>query len=159
MPRPKPALGFLPLELAVRSGLRSQSNRDVARALGVDERVVYRYRRTGLQTTTADRFCARVGITPYEVWPDWEQVVAAAAAAQRVPRPALDPVEARVLAAVASGDGYRDIARSMSYSEAYVRTLLTRVNLALGSNNRAHAAAMGVALRVIRRDGYEFVPA
>jgi DNA-binding NarL/FixJ family response regulator len=67
----------------------------------------------------------------------------------------VSPLEAKVLAGVASGATNEEIARALGYSVHYVKDLLEAVRGRLGAKDRAHAAALAVSLRLIRpaRDG------
>lgn len=67
----------------------------------------------------------------------------------------VSPLEAKVLAGVASGATNDEIARALGYSVHYVKDLLEAVRHRLGAKDRAHAASLAVSLRLIRpaRDG------
>lgn len=67
----------------------------------------------------------------------------------------VSPLEAKVLAGVASGATNDEIARALGYSIHYVKDLLEAVRHRLGAKDRAHAASLAVSLRLIRpaRDG------
>jgi DNA-binding CsgD family transcriptional regulator len=67
----------------------------------------------------------------------------------------VSPLEAKVLAGVASGATNEEIARALGYSVHYVKDLLEAVRGRLGAKDRAHAASLAVSLRLIRpaRDG------
>ncbi|HEV7886591.1 MAG TPA: LuxR C-terminal-related transcriptional regulator [Acidimicrobiales bacterium] len=67
----------------------------------------------------------------------------------------VSPLEAKVLAGVASGATNDEIARALGYSVHYVKDLLEGVRHRLGAKDRAHAASLAVSLRLIRpaRDG------
>lgn len=67
-------LPFEPLErLIPREGVEPNRALEVAQALGVSERAVFRYRRVGLLPATADRLACRIGLTPELIagWEDW----------------------------------------------------------------------------------------
>jgi len=67
----------------------------------------------------------------------------------------VSPLEAKVLAGVASGATNEEIARALGYSVHYVKDLLEAVRGRLGAKGRAHAASLAVSLKLIRpaRDG------
>jgi DNA-binding NarL/FixJ family response regulator len=67
----------------------------------------------------------------------------------------VSPLEAKVLAGVASGATNDEIARALGYSVHYVKDLLEGVRHRLGAKDRAHASSLAVSLRLIRpaRDG------
>lgn len=59
-------------------------------------------------------------------------------------------LEAKVLAEVASGSTNDDIAERLGYSPNYIKDVLASARERLGAKDRAHAAAMAVALRLVR---------
>lgn len=69
-------------------------------------------------------------------------------------------LEALVLAEVASGSTNDEIAERLDYSPNYIKDVLASARERLGAKDRAHAAAMAVALRLVRpsSDG-RFAPA
>lgn len=63
---------FEPLErLIPRQGIEPNRALEVAEALGVSQRAVFRYRKTGLLPATADRLACHIGICPENVWEAW----------------------------------------------------------------------------------------
>lgn len=111
------------------------------------------------------RLCLHKGAPP-------ESMVAACLAAARgeewagpgavrpLARHHLTYLEAQVLAEVASGSTNEEIAERLGYSPNYVKDVLASARNRLGAKDRAHAAAMAVALRLVRpsSDG-RFAPA
>lgn len=101
-----------------------------------------------------------------------ESVVAAVVAARRgerwygpgavrpLARHHLGYLEAKVLAEVASGSTNDQIADRLGYSANYIKDVLASARDRLGARDRAHAAALAVALRLVRpgSDG-RFAPA
>lgn len=69
-------------------------------------------------------------------------------------------LEAQVLAEVASGSTNDDIAERLGYSPNYIKDVLASARERLSAKDRAHAAALAVALRLVRpgSDG-RFAPA
>lgn len=59
-------------------------------------------------------------------------------------------LESRVLAEVASGSTNDEIAGRLGYSANYIKDVLASARERLGARDRAHAAAMAVALRLVR---------
>ncbi|MBI2169246.1 MAG: response regulator transcription factor [Actinobacteria bacterium] len=59
-------------------------------------------------------------------------------------------LEAQVLAEVASGSTNDDIAERLGYSPNYIKDVLASARERLSAKDRAHAAAMAVALRLVR---------
>lgn len=72
----------------------------------------------------------------------------------------LSYLEAQVLAEVASGSTNDDIAARLGYSPNYIKDVLVSARERLSARDRAHAAALAVALRLVRpgSDG-RFAPA
>lgn len=72
----------------------------------------------------------------------------------------LSYLEAQVLAEVASGSTNDEVAERLGYSPNYVKDILASARRRLGARDRAHAAAIAVALRLVRpgTDG-RFAPA
>lgn len=87
---------------------------------------------------------------------DW----AGPGAVQPLSRHHLTYLEAQVLAEVASGSTNDDIAERLGYSPNYIKDVLASARERLDARDRAHAAAMAVALRLVRpgSDG-RFAPA
>jgi DNA-binding CsgD family transcriptional regulator len=74
--------------------------------------------------------------------------------------PLLSYLQTCVLAELASGECNESIARSLGYSVNYVKDLISAVRHQLGARDRAHAASLGVALRLVRPLGAgRFAPA
>ncbi|HVM39618.1 MAG TPA: LuxR C-terminal-related transcriptional regulator, partial [Acidimicrobiia bacterium] len=59
-------------------------------------------------------------------------------------------LEAQVLAEVASGSTNDEIASRLGYSANYIKDVLASARERLDARDRAHAAAMAVALRLVR---------
>jgi len=59
-------------------------------------------------------------------------------------------LESQVLAEVASGSTNDEIAERLDYSPNYIKDVLASARERLGAKDRAHAAAMAVALRLVR---------
>jgi DNA-binding NarL/FixJ family response regulator len=76
----------------------------------------------------------------------WHGPGAVAAAAE----PLLNYLQTQVLAEVASGESNEAIARRLGYSVNYVKDLIASLRSQLGARDRAHAASLGVALRLVR---------
>jgi DNA-binding NarL/FixJ family response regulator len=74
--------------------------------------------------------------------------------------PLLSFLQTQVLAEVASGDSNDAIARTLGYSVNYIKDVVVTVRSQLGARDRAHAASLGVALRMVKptSDG-RFAPA
>lgn len=87
---------------------------------------------------------------------DW----AGPGAVQPLSRHHLSYLEAQVLAEVASGSTNDDIAERLGYSPNYIKDVLASARERLNARDRAHAAAIAVALRLVRPgpDG-RFAPA
>lgn len=86
----------------------------------------------------------------------WHGPGAVAASAQ----PPLNYLQTQVLAEVASGESNEAIARRLGYSVNYVKDLIATARSQLDARDRAHAASLGVALRLLRPLGQgRFVPA
>jgi DNA-binding NarL/FixJ family response regulator len=86
----------------------------------------------------------------------WHGPGAVAAAAQ----PPLNYLQTQVLAAVASGESNEVISRRLGYSVNYVKDLIATARSQLDARDRAHAASLGVALRLLRPLGQgQFAPA
>jgi DNA-binding NarL/FixJ family response regulator len=86
----------------------------------------------------------------------WHGPGAVAAASQ----PPLSYLQTQVLAEVASGESNEAIARRLGYSVNYVKDLIASARSQLDARDRAHAASLGVALRLLRPVGAgRFVPA
>jgi DNA-binding NarL/FixJ family response regulator len=86
----------------------------------------------------------------------WHGPGAVASAAE----PLLNYLQTRVLAEVASGESNEAIARSLGYSVNYVKDLIATLRSQLDARDRAHAASLGVALRLVRPlGGGRFAPA
>jgi DNA-binding NarL/FixJ family response regulator len=86
----------------------------------------------------------------------WHGPGAVAAASQ----PPLSYLQTQVLAEVASGESNEAIARRLGYSVNYVKDLIASARSQLDARDRAHAASLGVALRLLRPLGQgRFVPA
>lgn len=81
-------------------------------------------------------------------------------AVQPLARHHLTYLESQVLAEVASGSTNDEIAVRLGYSPNYIKDVLASARERLGAKDRAHAAAMAVALRLVRpgSDG-RFAPA
>lgn len=74
--------------------------------------------------------------------------------------PLLNVLQAEILASIASGDGNGAIARRLGYSVNYVKDVVVDLRTRLGARDRAHAASLGVALRLVRPGGPgRFAPA
>jgi DNA-binding NarL/FixJ family response regulator len=76
----------------------------------------------------------------------WQGPGAVAAAAE----PLLNLLQIQVLAEIASGQGNEAIARRLGYSVNYVKDVIVALRAQLGARDRAHAASLGVALRLVR---------
>jgi len=76
----------------------------------------------------------------------WHGPGAVAAAAE----PLLSPLQTQVLAEVASGESNEAIARTLGYSVNYVKDIIATLRSQLDARDRAHAASLGVALRLVR---------
>jgi DNA-binding NarL/FixJ family response regulator len=128
---------------------------------------------TQFATAAAASVCRAVGIRTClsrDVRPE-SMVDAVLAAARREPwsgpgavvplaQPPLTYLQTQILARVASGDSNDVIARSLGYSANYVKDLIASARAALDARDRAHAASLAVALRLVRPVGEgRFVPA
>jgi DNA-binding NarL/FixJ family response regulator len=86
----------------------------------------------------------------------WAGPGAVAAASQ----PPLTYLQTQILAQVASGESNDTIARCLGYSVNYVKDLIAAARSSIGARDRAHAASLSVALRLVRPVGEgRFVPA
>lgn len=128
---------------------------------------------TDFATASAAAVCRSVGILTCLTKSTRPESFAAAilAAAQREPwhgpgavaagaQPPLNFLQTQVLAEVASGESNEAIARRLGYSVNYVKDLIASARSQLDARDRAHAASLGVALRLLRPLGQgRFVPA
>ncbi|MDQ1437411.1 MAG: hypothetical protein QOK43_1040 [Acidimicrobiaceae bacterium] len=128
---------------------------------------------TDFATASAAAVCRSVGIlTCLSKSSRAESVVAAVlAASTRKPwhgpgavaagaQPLLNFLQTQVLAEVASGENNEAIARRLGYSVNYVKDLIASARSQLDARDRAHAASLGVALRLLRPLGQgRFAPA
>lgn len=128
---------------------------------------------TDFATASAAAVCRSVGILTCLTKSTRPESLAAAilAAAKREPwhgpgavaagaQPPLNYLQTQVLAEVASGESNEAIARRLGYSVNYVKDLIATARSQLDARDRAHAASLGVALRLLRPLGQgRFVPA
>lgn len=74
--------------------------------------------------------------------------------------PLLNYLQTQVLAELASGESNEVIARNLGYSVNYIKDVVVSLRSQLGARDRAHAASLGVALRMVRPIGDgRFTPA
>ena len=74
--------------------------------------------------------------------------------------PLLNYLQTQVLAELASGESNEVIARRLGYSVNYIKDVVVALRSQLGARDRAHAASLGVALRMVRPVGNgRFAPA
>ena len=128
---------------------------------------------TDFATATAAAVCQSIGVlTVLNTSAPASSVAAAAKAAADgrrwhgdgavAPRgePLLNMLQAEILAGIASGEGNGAIARRLGYSANYVKDVVVDLRSRLGARDRAHAASLGVALRLVRPRGPgRFTPA
>jgi DNA-binding NarL/FixJ family response regulator len=118
---------------------------------------------TDFATASAAAVCRAAGILTTlskSVAPDALAAAALAAAEGRpwhgpgvvtaASEPLLNLLQVQVLAELASGEGNEAIARNVGYSVNYVKEVIAALRSQLGARDRAHAASLGVALRLLR---------